>query len=94
MILLELIIKIIQFGTDILLKMGFHENMLATEIFEMALESKLAAICEGSNNKLQILFSTEYNKIHDLVVYNTVFSYTRQSGVAKKYSRHFIVSKI
>ena len=50
MILVELIIKIIEFGTDILPKIGFQKNVLATEIFEMALEFKIAAICAGSNN--------------------------------------------
>ena len=59
MILVESIIKIMEFGTDILLKMGFQKNVLATEFFEMALQSSMAAICVGSNNKLQILFSTE-----------------------------------
>ena len=59
MILVELNIKIMEFVTDILLKMGFQKNVLATEIFEMAFESKIAAICAGSNNKLQISFSTE-----------------------------------
>ena len=46
MILVELISKIMEFGTD-LLKMGFQKNVLATEIFEMALKSKTAAICAG-----------------------------------------------
>ena len=59
MILVESIIEIMEFGTDILLKMGFQKNVLATEFFEMALKSNMAAICAGSNNKLQILFSTE-----------------------------------
>ena len=59
MILVELIIKIMEFDTDILLKMGFQKNVLATNIFEMALESNMGAICAGSNNKLQKTFSTE-----------------------------------
>ena len=52
MILVELIIKIMEFGTDFLLKIGLLKNVLATVIFEMALESKMTAICAGSNNKL------------------------------------------
>ena len=48
----------VEFGTDILLKMGFQKNVLATEIFKMASKSKMAAICAGLI-KLQISFSTE-----------------------------------
>ena len=59
MILVELIFKIMEFGTDILLKMGFQKNVLITEIFEMVLKSKMTAICAGSNNKLEISFPTE-----------------------------------
>ena len=55
MILVEWIIKIMEFGTDILLKMGFQKNVLTTGIFEMALKSKMTAICTGSN-KPQISF--------------------------------------
>ena len=58
MILVEFIIKILEFGTHIILKMGFQKIVLAMEIFQMTLESKMSAICAGSNNKL-ISFSTE-----------------------------------
>ena len=44
-----------EFGTDILLKMGCQKNVLTTGIIEMALKSKMAAICTGSN-KPQISF--------------------------------------
>ena len=48
----------------------------------------MAAICAKLNNKLI------YKHIHDFGVYCRVFMYARDSSVARKYIRHFIIDNI
>ena len=46
MIVVELITKIIEFSTDIILKMDFQENVLTKQIFKMAFQSKMHYLCK------------------------------------------------
>ena len=84
MILVELIIKIREFGTDIILKMGFQRNVLITEIFEMALKSKMAAhlcrfkqytsdiISDGKFFFMILLSTIHFLAMPDIVVWQKV----------------------
>ena len=74
--------------------MGLQENVWPLKKIKMAAKLKMVVIRARSNNKL-ISYSTEYNQIHDLCVYNIVFWYAQHSGVARKnYFKLCILGKI